>query len=137
MHTDIQLIELPKIKDLRGNLSFLEDNHQIPFKIERVYWIYDVPGGEERGGHAFKNTTEFILPLSGAITVETIRGEKKQIFQLNKTNQGILIPPFTWRKISGFLSNSISLVVTDRKYEVDEYIRDFNSYVSLFSNHKK
>lgn len=135
MHNKIRTIELPKIKDLRGNLSFLEDNNQVPFKIERIYWIYDVPGGEERGGHAFKSTTELILPLSGAITVETIRGEEKQTFHLDKTNQGLLIPPFTWRKISGFLSNSICLVITDSKYEVDDYIRDFNTYVSLFNKH--
>ncbi|MCW3785516.1 sugar 3,4-ketoisomerase [Plebeiibacterium sediminum] len=132
MDNEVRFIELPKIKDLRGNLSFLEDNHQIPFKIERVYWIYDVPGGEERGGHAFKNTTEFILPLSGGITVETIRGEAKHTFKLDTTHKGILIPPYTWRKIGGFLSNSICLVVADTKFEESEYLRDFNEYSSDF-----
>ncbi len=132
MDNEVRFIELPKIKDLRGNLSFLEDSHQIPFKIQRVYWIYDVPGGEERGGHAFKNTTEFILPLSGAVCIETIRGEEKQTYNLCSTNKGILIPPYTWRKIGGFLSNSICLVVADTKYEECEYMRDFNVYSTGF-----
>ncbi len=132
MDNEVRFIELPKIKDLRGNLSFLEDDHQIPFKIKRVYWIYDVPGGEERGGHAFKNTTEFILPLSGGITVEITRGKEKQTIQLTETNKGLLIPPYTWRKIGGFLSNSICLVVADTKYEESMYIRDIGEYVSGF-----
>lgn len=132
MPSDIKYIELPKIKDLRGNLSFLEDNNQIPFKIERVYWIYDVPGGEERGGHAFTNTSELILPLSGGFTVETICGEKKKSITLNQTNKGILLPPMTWRKIGNFLSNSICLIIADTKYEDAKYVRDYNEYVKLF-----
>jgi len=129
-----RIIELPKIKDFRGNLSFLEDNHQIPFKIQRVYWIYDVPGGEERGGHAFKNTTEFILPLSGGITVETLRGEERQIYHLTETHKGLLIPPYTWRKIGSFLSNSICLVVANTKYEESVYMRDYDIYSTFFKN---
>ncbi len=130
MSGEIQFIELPKIKDLRGNLTFLEDHNQIPFKIERVYWIYDVPGGEERGGHAFKNTTELIIPLAGSFKVETIRGENKETFELNQTNKGLLIPPMTWRKVSQFIGGSVCLVVTNQKYLKEEYIRDFNEFIS-------
>ncbi len=134
MDNEPRIIELPKIKDFRGNLSFLEDNNQIPFKIQRVYWIYDVPGGEERGGHAFKNTTEFILPLSGGITVETLRGEESQIYNLTETHKGLLIPPYTWRKIKGFLSNSICLVIADTKYEESEYMREIEGYKAHYKN---
>jgi hypothetical protein len=132
MNNEIKIIELPKIKDLRGNLSFLEDNKQVPFKIQRAYWIYDVPGGEERGAHAFANTTEFVLPLSGGFTVETIRGEEHQNFVLSNVHCGLLLPAFTWRKFSNFLSNSICLVVSDTKHEDCEYIRDYLTYFSLF-----
>lgn len=136
MHTDIRIIELPKIKDLRGNLSFLEENNHIPFKIERAYWIYDVPGGEERSGHAFANTTEFIIPLSGGFEIETIRGEEKHNFQLTKTNQGLLIPPYTWRKFTNFLSNSICLVITNTEYSKCEYIWDYSEYFNLYTKLK-
>jgi hypothetical protein len=136
MDNEIRIIELPKIKDLRGNLSFLEDNNHIPFKIQRTYWIYDVPGGEDRSGHAFKNTTEFVLPLSGGFTVETMRGEKRSSIQLTKPNHGLLIPPYTWRKFSDFLSNSICLVITDTKYNDCEYLWDYTEYFNEFTRLK-
>ncbi|WP_282038083.1 sugar 3,4-ketoisomerase [Saccharicrinis aurantiacus] len=132
MQSNIKYIELPKIKDLRGNLTFLEDHNQIPFKIERVYWIYDVPGGEARGEHAFRSTTELIIPLAGGFTVETQEGNIKSSFELNETNKGILIPPMTWRKITSFISNSVCLIVTDSKYNEDDYIRDFEEYVESY-----
>lgn len=135
MNNEIKIIELPKIKDLRGNLSFLEENNHVPFKIQRAYWIYDVPGGEDRGAHAFTNTTEFVLPLSGGFNVETIRGEERRNFELSNVHCGLLIPAFTWRKFSNFLSNSICLVVSDTKYEDCEYIRDYVSYFNLFKKH--
>lgn len=132
MQSDIKYIELPKIKDLRGNLTFLEDHNQVPFKIERVYWIYDVPGGEDRGEHAFKTSTELIIPLAGGFTVEAHEGDLKKSFQLNETNKGLLIPPMTWRKITGFLSNSVCLIVTDSKFNERDYIRDFGEYVGCY-----
>ncbi len=132
MYKEPSIIELPKIKDLRGNLTFLEDNNHIPFKIERAYWIYDVPGGEDRGGHAFTNTTELIIPLSGGITVETYYGGERNEFNLNITNKGLLIHPMTWRKIGNFLSNSICLVITNKHYADCNYIRNFNEYIKLF-----
>ncbi|WP_066632184.1 sugar 3,4-ketoisomerase [Labilibacter marinus] len=130
-YNEVSKIELPKIKDLRGNLSFLEEHKHIPFKINRVYWIYDVPGGEERGGHAFVNTNEFIIPLSGGFKVEVIEGEKNSNFQLDTTNHGLFIPKMTWRKITGFLSNSVCLVVTDTKHKDSEYVRDYMEYIKL------
>ncbi|TLX76898.1 WxcM-like domain-containing protein [Labilibacter sediminis] len=135
-YNEVTPIELPKIKDLRGNLSFLEEHNHVPFKINRTYWIYDVPGGEERGGHAFKNTTEFIVPLSGGFSVEVINGEEKQTFELNKTNCGILIPKLTWRKITNFLSNSVCLIVADTKFEDCQYIRDYNDYIKTYNELK-
>ncbi|MCW3807387.1 sugar 3,4-ketoisomerase [Plebeiibacterium marinum] len=133
MQNEIRFIELPKIKDLRGNLSFLEDNRHIPFEIERVYWIYDVPGGEERGGHAYKNTAEFIIPLTGGFKVEVNRGEDYFEYDLTQTNKGLYLPPMTWRKISGFLSSSVCLVVTDTKFKDCVYLRDFMEYIENFN----
>lgn len=128
-----KLITLPKIKDLRGNLSFIEAQNHIPFDIKRVYWIYDVPGGQERGGHAYTNSRELIIPLSGGFTVELFNGEEKKIVRLNQTNEGLLLPELTWRKITGFLSNSVCLVLSDTKYSECEYIYDFNKYVKAFN----
>lgn len=133
MHNAVTYIELPKIKDLRGNLSFLEEYEHVPFKINRTYWIYDIPGGEEQGGHAFKNTQEFILPLSGGFSVEVLMGEKKQIYDLDKTNCGIFLPKLTWRKVTGFLSNSICLIVADTKYEDCQYIYDYSEYIKIYN----
>ena len=132
VYNEVTEIELPKIKDLRGNLSFLEQYEHVPFKINRVYWVYEVPGGEERGGHAFKNTSEFIIPLSGSFKVEYQRGEKKKSIVLNQVNRGLFIPPMTWRKVTSFVSNSVCLVIADTKYEDSKYIRDFNEYIKSF-----
>ncbi|MBS2098227.1 sugar 3,4-ketoisomerase [Carboxylicivirga linearis] len=126
----IKLISLPKIVDLRGNLSFLEDNNQIPFKIARSYWIYDVPGGEERGGHAYTNSAEFVIPLIGSLQVELYQGDKKQTYTLNTPNKGLYLPKLTWRKVCNFLSGSICLIISDTYYNDCEYIRDFNTYIN-------
>ena len=134
MHKTPQIITLPKISDLRGNLSFMEEMNHIPFKIERSYWIYGVPGGEERGGHAFKNVNEFVIPISGGFEVDMNIGDENKHYHLNQSNQGLLIPPMNWRKFTNFLSNSICLVVSDTKFDDSEYVRDFTEYVSLFQN---
>ena len=96
---DSQLIELPKIIDPRGNLSFIEEYNQIPFKIERTYWIYDVPGGEMRGGHAFYQMQEFIVALSGSFDVVLDDGESKKIISLNRSYRGVYIPKMVWRSL--------------------------------------
>lgn len=133
VYNEVREIELPKIKDLRGNLSFLEENTHIPFKINRAYWIYDVPGGEGRGGHAYKNTAEFIIPLSGSFTVEITRGETNENYHMSRTNKGLYVPKLTWREITDFTSNSVCLVITDTAYEDCQYIRDFMEYIGLFN----
>ena len=121
----IQLIELPKIIDERGNLSFFENNNQIPFTIARTYWIYDVPGGEVRGGHAFKNSQEFIIALSGSFDVILNDGKKEQRFFLNRSHFGLYIPKLIWRSLENFSTNALAFIATDAFYKEDQYIRDF------------
>ena len=127
----ISLIELPKILDERGNLSFFENNHQIPFTIKRTYWIYDVPGGETRGGHAFKEQQEFIVALSGGFDVILNDGKTEQCFHLNRSYYGLYVPKNIWRQMKNFSTNSLAMVVSDMNYDEQDYIRDF----SLFKNH--
>lgn len=132
------LINLPKIKDPRGNLSFFENNQQIPFEIKRTYWIYDVPGGETRGGHAFKEQQEFIVALSGSFEVVVNDGENEQVFLLNRSYTGLYIPSKMWRQMRNFSTNSLALIVSDRPYEKNDYIRYFKEFVNFNqSNGKK
>lgn len=126
-----QIIELPKILDPRGNLTFLEGDKHIPFSTERVYWIYDVPGGEVRGGHAFKKQHEFIIALSGSFDVILHDGKEEMKFQLNRSYYGLYIPAMHWRRLENFSTNSVAIVLTDGAYNADEYIRDFNQFQSL------
>lgn len=123
-----KIIHLPKIVDNRGNLSFIEENSHIPFKIERTFWIYDVPGGENRGGHAFKRTEEFIVALSGSFDVVLNDGEKEQVFQLNRSYYGLYVPKMMWREMRNFSTNSLALVMASTPYDADDYIRDFDEF---------
>ena len=125
------LINLPKFLDLRGNLSFLEEDSQIPFKIRRVYWIYDVPGGEHRGGHAFRETEELIVALSGSFDVLLHDGEKEHRFSLNRSYFGVLVPKMIWRTLENFSTNSLALIVASTDYNEKDYIRDFNDFKQL------
>ena len=127
----MKLINLPKIKDPRGNLSFFENNQQIPFEIKRTYWIYDVPGGETRGGHAFKEQQEFIVALSGSFEVVVNDGEKEQTFLLNRSYTGLYIPSKMWRQMRNFSTNSLALIVSDKPYKANDYIRDFKEFVNF------
>ena len=129
----IKIIDLPKITDPRGNLSFFESENQIPFKIKRTYWIYDVPGGEIRGSHAFKNTHEFIVSLSGSFDVVLHDGNKEQIIQLNRSYYGVYIPNMIWRTLNNFSTNAVALVVSSTPYDENDYIRDFSAFKSLIS----
>lgn len=124
----IKIIDLPKILDDRGNLSFLENNNQIPFVIKRVYWIYDVPGGEQRGGHAYKHLQEVIIALSGAFDVVLHDGKEEKCFTLNRSYYGLYVPGMIWRSMKNFSTNSLALVATDKAYDVHEYIRDFDEF---------
>ncbi|SEO24077.1 WxcM-like, C-terminal [Mucilaginibacter gossypiicola] len=124
------IIQLPKFLDDRGNLSFIEENNHIPFKIERTYWIYDVPGGERRGGHAYLNLQEFIVAISGSFDVILHDGEKEMRFSLNRSYYGLYVPKMMWREIENFSTNSLALILADDKYDEKEYIRDFDQFIS-------
>lgn len=126
--TDCQIIDLPKIVDGRGNLSIIEEFKQIPFKICRCYWIYDVPGGCERGGHAYRNNTEFIVALSGSFDVVINDGAEERTFHLNRSYMGLLVPKGLWRVMNNFSTNSLALVLSDSEYDVNDYIMDYEDY---------
>ena len=125
----VRLIDLPKILDERGNLSFIEEFKHFPFKIERVYWIYDVPGGQVRGGHAFKKQQELIVALSGSFDVLVDNGKNKKIFTLNRSYFGLYIPEGLWRQMENFSTNSVALVLSSTMFDEKDYIRSYEEYV--------
>jgi len=127
----IKLINLPKILDERGNLSFIEEGTHLPFKIRRTYWIYDVPGGEMRGAHAFKETEELIVALSGSFDVILHDGATERRFSLNRSYYGLYVPKMIWRRLENFSTNSLALILSSTRYNKDDYIRDFNQFISL------
>ena len=129
-----QLIELPIFADPRGNLSFAEQNNHIPFKIQRTYWIYDVPGGESRGGHAFKETNEFIIAISGCFDVTVDDGKNKQTFRLDRSYYGLFIPRGFWRTMDNFSTNSLALEFADTKYDRNDYVMEYEDYLKMKSN---
>lgn len=124
-----RIIQLPKITDPRGNLSVIEELKDIPFKIERTYWIYDVPGGETRGGHAYKENQEFIVALSGSFDVVLDDGKEKQTFSLNRSYNGLYVPKGMWREMENFSTNSLALVLSSTKYDAEDYIRDYQEFL--------
>lgn len=126
---ECKIIELPKIQDERGNLTFLQNPDQLPFAIKRVFYIYDVPGGEIRGGHAFKMQEEFIVAISGSFDVVVDDGEKKEIFHLNRSYKGLHIPSGKWRSMENFSTNSLALVIASTLYDEDDYIRSYENYL--------
>ena len=126
--SDCRVIELPKIVDGRGNLSIIEQYIQIPFKIQRAYWIYDVPGGVERGGHAYRQNTEFIVALSGSFDVVINDGVEQKSFHLNRSYVGILIPRGLWRVMNNFSTNSLALILADTNYDENDYIMTYEDY---------
>ena len=126
---DTHIINLPKIEDERGNLTFIEEENHIPFKIKRVYWIYDVPGGQKRGGHAFKEQQEFIVALSGSFDVVIDDGKQKQTFSLNRSYYGLYIPNGLWREMNNFSTNSLALVLSSTEFSEDDYIRDYAAFL--------
>ena len=128
---DVKIIELPKFLDARGNLSFVEQLNHIPFEIKRTYWIYDVPGGEERGGHAFKENQEFIVALSGSFDVVVDDGENKKTFTLNRSYYGLYIPQGLWRTMENFSTNSFALEFGSVEYSADDYIREYDEFLKL------
>jgi uncharacterized RmlC-like cupin family protein len=127
------LFDLPKFLDQRGNLSFIEEDTHLPFKIKRVYWIYDVPGGEHRGGHAFKETEEFIVALSGSFDVVLRDGGKEYRFSLNRSYYGVFVPKMIWRLLENFSTNSLALIIASTDYNEADYIRDFEEFKHLIA----
>lgn len=126
-----KLIDFPKIIDNRGNLSFIEFPKYIPFNFERVYWIYDVPSGETRGGHAFKESHELIIAISGSFDVKLDDGINQRTFLLNRSYQGVYVPNNTWRSLDNFSTNSLCLILSSHSYADDDYIRDYEEFKSF------
>ena len=133
----VKIIDLPKILDPRGNLSFLESNNHFPFEIKRTYWIYDVPGGEIRGSHAFKKSHEFIIALSGSFDVVLNDGKKEVKHSLNRSYYGLYVPNMLWRRVENFSTNALALIVSSIPYDQNDYIRNFDEYKKLNEYVKK
>ncbi len=129
-----QLVDLPKFTDPRGNLSFVEQNNHIPFTIKRTYWIYDVPGGESRGGHAYRKTQEFIIAISGSFDVVVDDGINRTTYNLNRSYFGLYIPKGCWREIINFSTNSLALEFADTVYDRSDYVDDYLLFKNLKLN---
>jgi len=134
MLESVRIVDLPKILDERGNLSFLEGDRHIPFAIRRTYWIYDVPGGEQRGGHAFKEQQEVIIALSGSLDVVVTDGVNEKLFSLNRSYYGLYIPNGLWRRMENFSTNSLVLVLSNTLYSETDYIHDYDEYIGRKEN---
>ena len=129
------IIQLPKIEDPRGNLSTIEQFENVPFEIKRVHWIYDVPGGKDRGGHAYKETDEFIVALSGSFDVIIDNGIEQKIFPLNRSYYGLLVPKGLWRCMTNFSTNSLALVLSSTDFSEDDYIFDYEEFQTWRAQH--
>jgi hypothetical protein len=132
----VKIIELPKIIDRRGNLSFFESSNHIPFEIKRTYWIYDVPGGETRGGHAYKELQEIVIALSGSFDVHVEGFGFSEVFSLNRSYNALYLPPGTWRSLQNFSTNSVCLVAASAAYDENDYIRDYQQFKSFIQHGK-
>ena len=133
----VEIIDLPKICDPRGNLSFIEGNNHIPFKIERTYWIYDVPGGKPRSSHAYRTQEEFIVALWGSFDIILIDGKgNEETFHMARSYYGLHIPPMTWRRIVNFSTNSVAMILSSTKYDANDYIEDFEQFKAIAQDEK-
>lgn len=128
---DAKIIDLPKFLDARGNLSFAENFKQIPFEIKRTYWLYDVPGGENRGGHAYKENEEFIIALSGSFDVVLDDGINRKVFSLNRSYYGLYVPKGLWREMENFSTNAFALEFSSTNYCESDYVRDYEQFKQL------
>lgn len=129
-----QIINLPKFLDTRGNLSFVEQENHVPFVIKRTYWIYDVPGGESRGGHAYKENNEFIVAMSGSFDVVLDDGNEKKTYTLNRSYYGLYVPKGLWRELENFSTNSLALVLSSTEYDAGDYIREYDVFLRMKRN---
>ena len=127
----ITITTLPRIEDRRGNLSFIEGNRHVPFEIARTYCIYDVPGGQFRSGHAYRTQEEFIVALSGSFDIVFTDGKQERTITLNRSYNGVYVPPMMWRQLTNFSTNSVALVVSSMSFNESDYIRDFDEYKRL------
>lgn len=138
MTLQAMIIQLPKIADPRGNLTFLQPGDQFPFEIQRVFWTYDVPGGETRGGHAYRQQHEIIVALSGSFDVVVTDATGRQAkFPLNRSYVGLWVPPLTWRHMENFSTNSLSLHLSSMEFQADDYIRNYSEYSQLAGDRNK
>ncbi|MDM7987645.1 MAG: FdtA/QdtA family cupin domain-containing protein [Smithella sp.] len=128
---DAAIIQFPKILDDRGNLTFVEANNHVPFPISRVYWIYDVPGGESRGSHAYRELQEVIIALSGSFEVFLDDGAAQKTITLNRAYYGLYVPNMIWRKMQNFSTNSVALVLASLPYSVDDYVREYSEFQKI------
>lgn len=128
--SNAHIIDLPKIHDVRGNLSFVESEGHIPFEIKRSYWIYDVPGGQVRGGHAFHKQNEFIIALSGSFDVVLSDGTGEKRYHLNRSYYGLFVPKGLWRIMDNFSTNSLAVCLADTEFSQEDYIRDWDQFIA-------
>jgi len=132
--SDCHIIELPRIADPRGNLTFIEAHHHIPFSIQRVYYLYDVPGGAERGGHAHKALNQLIISMSGSFDVQIDDGFEKKTFHLNRSYYGLYICPMIWRELDNFSSGSVCMVLASNLYDETDYYREYNDFIQAVNS---
>ena len=131
MKNNSEIINLPKFLDERGNLSFVEQENHIPFSIKRTYWLYDVPGGECRGGHAYRENEEFIVALSGSFDVVLDDGKEKKVFALNRSYYGLYVPKGLWREMENFSTNALALIISSTNYDENDYVRNYDEFLKL------
>lgn len=129
-----RLLDFPKIHDVRGNLTFVEGNRHVPFGINRVYYLYDVPGGVDRGAHAHKSLRQVIIALSGSFEIRLDNGNEREIFFLNRADRGLYVPPMHWRELGSFSSGSVCLVLASALFDEADYIRDRDEFLRLASD---
>lgn len=132
-----RIIDLPKISDPRGNLTFVEGNSHVPFEIRRVYYLYDVPGGAERGGHAHKDLHQLIIAMSGSFDVVLDDGSEKKRFHLNRSYNGLYVCPMIWRELDNFSSGSVCMVLASNRYDEDDYYRNYHEYLTVQNRNER
>lgn len=135
---DCRIIDMPRIQDPRGNLTFVEGGQQVPFDIRRVYYLYDVPGGSERGGHAHLNLHQFVIAMSGSFDIVLDDGFGKKRIHLNRSYMGLYLPPMTWRELDNFSSGSVCMVLASERYDEADYLRDYSEFmIAVHGNRRK